>query len=211
MIYSITIEFTSPLHIGSGMGMGKLIDLRIVRDSNNNIYLPGSTVKGVLRSACNRIALENPAEFSSRPPCSGKDSEGICKEDPFCTICILFGTPFIEGKLRFFDLNFEAADMLFHDILKLDPLKIYPAQIKTSTKLSRYFHTVSPKQLYSYEMTPRNVIFKGKLEARGSLSPQEENLLKYASKYLSHIGGMKSRGLGRIKEFKIVKTEGYSQ
>ncbi len=207
MMYNISIEFSSPLHIGSGMGLGKLIDLRIVRDAKNNIYLPGSTVKGVLRNACNRIAGENPSEFNSRPPCSGKDSEGICKQEPFCIICTLFGTPFIEGKFRFFDLYLEVDDLVYQNILKADPSKIYPAQIKTSTKISRYFRTVSPKQLYSYETTPKNVIFKGKLEVRGSLTPHEEDLLKYASKYLTHIGGMKSRGLGRIKAFQIKKVE----
>lgn len=47
----------SPLHAGTGQGVG-VIDLPIAREKATNIpYLPGSSLKGVLRDGCTNAAL----------------------------------------------------------------------------------------------------------------------------------------------------------
>jgi CRISPR-associated protein Cmr4 len=47
----------SPLHAGTGQGVG-VIDLPIAREKATNIpYLPGSSLKGVLRDSCTDISL----------------------------------------------------------------------------------------------------------------------------------------------------------
>lgn len=48
----LILHALSPLHAGTGQGIG-VIDLPIAREKATNIpYLPGSTIKGVLRDAC---------------------------------------------------------------------------------------------------------------------------------------------------------------
>ncbi len=48
----LLVQTLSPLHAGTGQGVG-VIDLPIAREKATNIpYLPGSSLKGVLRDAC---------------------------------------------------------------------------------------------------------------------------------------------------------------
>ena len=51
-LYLTTLHALSPLHAGTGQGVG-VIDLPIAREKATNLpFLPGSSVKGVLRDAC---------------------------------------------------------------------------------------------------------------------------------------------------------------
>lgn len=51
------VQAISPLHAGTGQGVG-VIDLPIAREKATGIpFLPGSTLKGVFRDACTDIAL----------------------------------------------------------------------------------------------------------------------------------------------------------
>jgi len=53
----LLIQVISPLHAGTGQGVG-VIDLPIAREKATGIpFLPGSTLKGVFRDACNDEAL----------------------------------------------------------------------------------------------------------------------------------------------------------
>src|SRR5436305_9092634 len=49
------LKFEAPFHCGTGIRIG-LIDRSIVRDSNDYLYIPGSTFKGVLRERCEQLA-----------------------------------------------------------------------------------------------------------------------------------------------------------
>ena len=52
------VHTLSPLHAGTGQGVG-VIDLPIAREKSTNLpYLPGSSLKGVLRDACQDKALQ---------------------------------------------------------------------------------------------------------------------------------------------------------
>ena len=50
-----TLAFQTPFHCGTGIRSG-LIDRTIVRDSAGFLYVPGSTLKGVLREYCEQLA-----------------------------------------------------------------------------------------------------------------------------------------------------------
>jgi CRISPR-associated protein Cmr4 len=55
----IFLHALSPLHAGTGQGVG-VIDLPIAREKATNIpYLPGSSLKGVLRDACSDSNLQS--------------------------------------------------------------------------------------------------------------------------------------------------------
>src|SRR5579859_6178142 len=49
------LTFTTPFHCGTGIREG-LIDRTVVRDDEGYLYIPGSTLKGVLRERCEQLA-----------------------------------------------------------------------------------------------------------------------------------------------------------
>lgn len=46
------VEFFSNWHCGSGLAAGADVDLLVVKDSDNLPFIPGKTVKGLVREAC---------------------------------------------------------------------------------------------------------------------------------------------------------------
>jgi len=61
------IQSLSPLHSGTGQGIG-VIDQPIAREKATNIpYLPGSSIKGVLRAACTDLKCDVDAIFGPEP------------------------------------------------------------------------------------------------------------------------------------------------
>src|SRR5947209_14530955 len=49
------LTFKTPFHFGTGIRAG-LIDRTVVRDGDGYLYVPGSTIKGVLRERCEQLA-----------------------------------------------------------------------------------------------------------------------------------------------------------
>ena len=49
------LTFTTPFHCGTGIREG-VIDRTVVRDDEGYLYVPGSTIKGVLRERCEQLA-----------------------------------------------------------------------------------------------------------------------------------------------------------
>lgn len=50
-----TIEFFSDWHCGSGLAAGADVDALVVKDKNNLPYVPGKTIKGLVREAVENI------------------------------------------------------------------------------------------------------------------------------------------------------------
>ena len=50
-----TLAFETPFHFGTGTRIG-LIDRTVVRDADEYLYVPGSTIKGVVREHCEQLA-----------------------------------------------------------------------------------------------------------------------------------------------------------
>lgn len=62
MTRQYTIRFHTDWHCGCGMGRGAEVDAHVIRDRFGLPYVPGRTVKGLLRHACER--LEEVGEFA---------------------------------------------------------------------------------------------------------------------------------------------------
>lgn len=122
------LEFKQAVHIGSGESEDE-IDSLFVCDHNKRHYIPGSSLRGALRSTIERIvAAIDPAwscglDPESSTPCpsgnqgrqkalekkisEGKTSESaICKEleKDLCPTCKTFGCPFLSSRVRLADL-----------------------------------------------------------------------------------------------------------
>lgn len=215
--YQITIDLKSNLHIGSGFGFARLIDHTSIKDAEGLAYIPGSTIKGKLRSVCKKIALTlgdgiylsqgNKKICQSLEPALGQSA--ICKHDSIedrCIICRLFGSAFAEGKLLFTDAKLNEADAGKIKVLsKINRFRVDAQnEIKTNVKLSRYRRVSDQGHLFVSENVSKSLVFTGTIYAKEylapeGLAPKEEELLRYGLKALTHFGGQKSRGLGRVE------------
>ncbi|MCF0247344.1 MAG: hypothetical protein HUJ86_01925 [Synergistes sp.] len=79
--FTLKIEFLSYWHAGSGLGRGKDIDAVVLKSRDGLPYLPGRTVKGLLKEA-----FENLSEI------------GLCSDDTVMTVFGSEGSRNSEGQ-----------------------------------------------------------------------------------------------------------------
>ena len=54
--FECELEFAGPLHVGTGEALSLITDAPILRDAEGSVWLPGSSVRGVLADWCQREA-----------------------------------------------------------------------------------------------------------------------------------------------------------
>ncbi|MCU0329252.1 MAG: RAMP superfamily CRISPR-associated protein, partial [Chitinophagales bacterium] len=59
------IEFLSEWHIGSGLGAGAAADATVLLDTNKMPYIPGKTIKGLLKDTMKDIEEVQPNQISA--------------------------------------------------------------------------------------------------------------------------------------------------
>lgn len=79
-----TLTFYSYWHCGSGLAAGADVDLLVVKDAAGLPYVPGKTLKGLLREAAEELQQLNPEKYaqSDLEECMGKyetDSRNLKK------------------------------------------------------------------------------------------------------------------------------------
>lgn len=103
------IRFTGPLHVGTGERLGLGGDAPLLRDANDGVWLPGSSVRGVLRDWTEREA-----------PLLGVSRDAVLR---------LFGatpdahtrtTTDRQGRLRVFDVELAPARSDVRDHVSID-------------------------------------------------------------------------------------------
>jgi CRISPR/Cas system CSM-associated protein Csm3 (group 7 of RAMP superfamily) len=95
---SLTIDITSFWHIGSGHGRGGDVDAVVLRDTAGLPYIPGKTIKGLLREAV-QIAEDN-----------GRLAAGSVLEWFGKSMDEKAKSPEIRGKLWFDNAHIETQD-----------------------------------------------------------------------------------------------------
>lgn len=181
--YKITAETT--LHIGSGeKDELRDIDLTLLKLPSGEFYIPGSSIKGAVRSATERwlggLGFDLCIHHSQGVP----DYE--CKEDQSCLSCYLFGS-----------LNF-ASRTIFRDALLEHPRKIqYLKKVNVST--NRETKTAVQRRLYSLELVPPGTTFRGEIIVENCEDWMLGIIFTVLQKVLHSIGGQVSRGAGKIK------------
>ena len=158
-------------------------------------YLAGSSVKGRFRHAVLRILLALGGKA-----CQHGDHPAVCKEEPYCALCELFGSPFQQGDLIFTDARLEATTArIFEAILGGSGGTPLDAIVRSSTAIDRELRTTRPHLFFTTEALPPGLTFSGRIlgETGGN-----EPLLQDACKVLTHFGADGARGLGRC-EYKL--------
>ncbi len=77
------LTFATPFHFGTGIRKG-LVDRTLIRDDDDLLYVPGSTLKGVLRERCEQLTCfyegENP--LAGAAPILLRGPAGAGKQQP---------------------------------------------------------------------------------------------------------------------------------
>ncbi|RMH46167.1 MAG: hypothetical protein D6694_03785, partial [Gammaproteobacteria bacterium] len=201
-----TLEFLSAFHLGTGLPNG-LIDRAIARNKDGYLYVPGSTIKGVVRHRCEQLAKlygleanEPHTEESQRREANIRDPDIITR---------IFGSRFLPATLYFDDATMLEEDRAaYFDGSKPDD-GIYKAkqiEERTQVSLSRRTRTAKSGRLYTSEYGIKSLRFKGQVYGIiDGLALEDEPEYNYSLlllvaglKSIDRIGGNKSSGAGQV-------------
>ena len=205
------VVFETAWRVGSGREGETMSDLGTLRAPDGQPILPGSSLKGKLRSTCEslthalslnacmlnctasgvnctsdvnyfRAVRDRYREASRR----GLQTQMKWIADHTCDVCRLFGSPVRAGRLRISDGTLrEGSDVV---------------QVRDGVVIDRDSHTAVDKLKYNYEVTPPGSRFEISIDVEDpsnrDLSLVGAALFEWSSG--SNIGGFTSRGLGRF-------------
>ncbi|RLI35977.1 hypothetical protein DRO55_04425 [Candidatus Bathyarchaeota archaeon] len=185
----ITAE--TPLHIGSGrpdIRIGEAIS--VLRNVKGVPYIPGSSIKGKVRTEAEKIARKLGYEV-----CNPPDTKKMCgslksDEKDLCIVCQIFGTA--GEKIS------RASKVKFRDALPLEEVKEF--EVRTGIALDRERGSVHRKALYTIEAVPAGTRFGFEMVAE-NLTDEELSLLLAAVKSVQDtgLGGSSTRGFGKVR------------
>ena len=214
------LVFDTAWRIGSGKEGETMSDLGVVLDPNGNPVLPGSSLKGKLRSTCETLShalglsacmLNHDASGISctsdvnyyheiresyRQACEqGTQTRQDWIDDNTCDVCKLFGSPVQAGRLSLTD-----------GALK-DSVSV--VQVRDGVVIDRDSQTAVDGLKYDYEVIPSSSQFELCIELE---NPTDSDLALLGAALFewhagSSIGGFTSRGLGRFR-LKDIKLSG---
>ena len=205
------VVFETAWRIGSGHEGETLSDIGTLRDPDGEPTLPGSSLKGKLRSTCESLAhalslsacmlnctasgvnctsdvsyyrtIRDEYRIASR---KGLDSQMKWIDDHTCDVCRLFGSPVRAGRLRMSDGTLrEWAGVV---------------EVRDGVVIDRDSHTAMDGLKYDYEVIPAGSRFEIGIDIE---NPDHQDLALVGAALFewcsgSSIGGFTSRGLGRF-------------
>ncbi|MEM3401108.1 MAG: CRISPR-associated RAMP protein Csx7 [Candidatus Bathyarchaeia archaeon] len=191
IIISGTLEAVTPLHIGSGkldVEIGE-VDLPVLRDPRGQPYIPGSSLKGRVRTEAERIARKMGMDICEPPNVDNMCGSKKSRVEDFCICCKIFGT---AGKISL------ASKIKFRDAYPLE--NVERLLERTGIAIDRGTGAVAKHALYTIEAIPAGAKFGLEIVA-DNLSDDELKLLKAALKSVedSALGGSSTRGFGKVK------------
>jgi CRISPR/Cas system CSM-associated protein Csm3 (group 7 of RAMP superfamily) len=158
--YTLTAVIDTALCVGAGGSSGSLADKPIVRNSEDNLLIPGSQIKGRLRHECEKIARGLGWEICESPNAGKMVIRRENAPDKFkrseyevsgysntyhCLISQIFGDPVLPSRIIIDDL-----------ICTEDPDNL-PEVIRPGVTMNRRRRTAEEKKLYFLETSPANV------------------------------------------------------
>ncbi len=198
-IEPITIQLQGGLYIGAGYGHG-LIDRAVARDGQGRIYIPGSSLKGKVREACERLAAAQGLRVC-RPPYPHE----MCgkKQEP-CIVCRIFGTP--GGRYdESLGLHWDNACLTeaWTKAAKNLPL----SYLRTQVGMSRRRGVAREGLLFTDEFAAENLTFQTCISGHLPLTAVLDELGRYYElilllaglKMVDALGGSTSQGAGRCR------------
>jgi len=195
------------LRIGGGdRTVSTITQAPILRDALGRPLIPGSSLKGVLRSgleallrglgretprACDPFAASCTADLeeAAKKRRTAPDLDDVLRQ--VCDVCALFGSPLLAGRLFIRDLE-------------IDETKARPTEIRDGVGIDRDLRVARthPAVKYDFEVVPAGSEFSFEMVVENP-SDAQLGLLFLALGMLERgeigLGGLTSRGLGRVR------------
>jgi CRISPR/Cas system CSM-associated protein Csm3 (group 7 of RAMP superfamily) len=217
MLVRYRITFETEYHIGNGFARPGIVDNTIIRDNKGRLYIPGHTIKGIIRDAAEELLAHWRTKLNI---CNGTFDPGkkLCgvnfNLNSPCLFCRLFGSVYTSSYFNYspavFEKEFEAflGCDLGEDFVSPGEYLI-PDQVRTSThnKISRASGRVENDHLFSYELGASTTPFEGMIEPVNHEREVEEVelvVLISALRFIKRIGGRRRKGWGKC-EVEIVE------
>lgn len=203
-----TVKFSTPYHIGSGAASYRahreLHREQHASGKTDGYVIPGSTMKGRCRSACELLADAFELEVAYAP-----DPEALAGSE-HTIVSRVFGTP-RHGEKSFWSNCYPDEE---------PKGLIRPAMVRTGVQLSRARASVAPGHLYATEFGPP-LAFQGRVSTYFDATPIDEEdrpeisyeliLLVGGLRMVSSVGGSASQGVGDCSiEVDAIRVGGHS-
>lgn len=192
IIMTGTIEAVTPLHIGSGKPEFEIgeADMPILTTPEGQPYIPGSSLKGRVRTEAERIARQKGMEVCKPPNVRNMCGSNKSRVDELCICCRIFGTTGSNLSV--------ASKVKFRDAYPLG--KVETLLERAGIAIDREKGAVVKGALYTIQAVPAGAKFGLEIVAE-NLSDEELKLLKAALKSVedSAVGGSSTRGFGKVR------------
>ena len=166
------IEFFSNWHCGSGLAAGADVDALVIKDNNGMPYVPGRTLKGLLRDAAS-VLFENEDAINTIFGVSGDQADHK-------TGCSFFGNASLPASEYQYIVEQDLAKHLYQTFASTSIDENGIAKDNTLRKIE----TVVPCKL------------EGEIL---NVPDGAEHLLEDAMRYIKRMGTGRNRGYGRCK------------
>lgn len=188
----LSLVAASGVRVGVGRAAGAEAgtDLPLLRDHEKNPLIPGSSLKGVLRSAAERLLrpVDRKVCDPLRTPCvkATDELDPSALAEKLCRVCLLFGSHQWAGRIQVGDFVARNAKTLVRDGVAIDR-----RELKAAEGLK-----------YDYEVVAPGASFVGRLRVD---DPEDGELGLILTLFdlldagLITVGGGSSRGLGRLR------------
>jgi len=207
---NLKIKINNQYHIGSGFGLGRIIDSLLKVDEDGVPVLPGSTVIGIIaqglfdllrfeyfKDEWDKICdYHKPGSNGVRLSCSiiGKDIEDSC------LLCYFFGSTAQEGVLQCQDFRCRSDETILRPMLKSGEYSMDERRqiIKESASHRQNIRTrtVQEKHLFVKEEGRSLLVFEGSIEFAGNVDEAKLCYIASAIKNVNAVGQRKTRGKG---------------
>jgi len=208
LVFKFRIEVKSPLRVGSGRAKTPTspVDLQVITVRHGGVdtpYIPGSSLKGVFRSASEYVArsLNIQGVCQAGLDCdrryhdmlesavkSGSVERVASVLGRYCLLCKLYGSPSYISHISFLDAYPPEPGMVARGV-------------KTGVAIDRRSGRARSRALYTVEYVEPGSVFEGSIIFRnvpnyglGLFS----TVLRLVNSGLVRIGGFKSRGFGVV-------------
>lgn len=210
-IISGTLYAKTPIHIGSGKENidPVLVDNGILRNQKGEPFIPGSSLKGVIRSYIERLLKSEVfTDFKAclivNEPCDIKKMGEQIKESnlvindeeeaekiysQLCDVCKIFGCNFFASKLQIRDANLISGESTYIDV-------------RNGVAIDRDTGTAAYKKNYDFECVSVGTRFNFYMSV-DNIEKKQEDILRLIINLLKsgeiRVGGKTSTGLGSIE------------
>lgn len=215
-IISGQIQLLTPLHIGSGY-MSHDTDAVVMKDSIGNPIIPGSSLKGVIRTTAERLHYlifeksfdkkevcylgeddcnrPNPSDLKTYSDLAGKMNEAKIEEwidEKVCPICQLFGSNFRASKVMISDSTLTKESIKEED-------KTF---VRHSVSIDRETGAAKDGAKYDFEVVNKDLTFNFEMELENVTKDELKLILVVLNEMKNEriqLGGNIARGLGKVK------------